>query len=148
MEQAICKLTTTAEDYEKCLAIRRKVFIEEQHVPEEIEIDEYEKTSKHFLVTIEGNPVATGRLRTKGTLIKFERIASLSSVRGRGTGKILMKCMLEFALENYPQHQPAMHAQKSAYGFYEKLGWKAVGEEFMEADIPHQLMLYSPEGLK
>lgn len=144
MNSLICKLATINDDYEKCLAIRRKVFIEEQGVPEEIEIDEYENSSKHFLVTMNEKPVATGRVRLKGSLIKFERIASLETVRGSGTGKVLMSFMHEFVKKNYPLHLPAMHAQKSAYGFYEKLGWKAVGEEFVEADIVHQMMIYPP----
>lgn len=144
MNQPICKLTTTKEEYEECLAIRRRVFIEEQNVPEEIEIDEYESVAKHFLVTMDGKAVATGRIRIKGALVKFERIASISTVRGSGTGKFLMNYMLKYALENYPGYLPAMHAQKSAYGFYEKLGWEAVGEEFIEADIAHSIMIYPP----
>ncbi len=145
MNSPICKLATINDDYEKCLAIRRKVFIEEQGVPEEIEMDEYENSSKYFLVTINERPVATGRVRLKGALIKFERIASLETVRGAGAGKILMSFMHEFVKKNYPLHLPAMHAQKSAYGFYEKLGWKAVGEQFIEADIVHQMMIYPPQ---
>jgi predicted GNAT family N-acyltransferase len=142
MSQPVCKLTTTEIEYQQCLAIRRLVFIEEQSVPKEIEIDEYESIANHFLVTIDNQPVATGRLRPKDQLIKFERIASIPTVRGLGAGKVLMNYMLEYALKNYSDYLPAMHAQKSAYGFYEKLGWIPVGEEFTEADIQHQMMIH------
>lgn len=147
MKNVFCRLVTTAADHEKCLAIRRQVFIEEQKIPAEIEVDSYETLSSHFLVTSEGQPVATGRLRTKGHFVKFERIASLKSVRGMGTGRVLINGMIDHAIEHYPEYLPAMHAQNSAYGFYEKTGWVPVGAEFMEAGIPHKTMIYPPRDI-
>jgi predicted GNAT family N-acyltransferase len=56
-------------DYQEALSIRRQVFIQEQRVPEEIEIDEFEKSSEHFLLVVAGIPAATGRLRKKIILL-------------------------------------------------------------------------------
>lgn len=131
-----------SKDYAAALRIRREVFILEQKVPETIEIDEFESSSRHFLTVVGSGPVATGRLRVKDSYIKFERIAALQKVRGQGVGRHLMGAMLAFAQENYPQLQPYMHSQLDAVGFYEKLGWKPIGEIFFEAGIPHKKMIF------
>lgn len=116
------KLITVDTDYQEALGIRRKVFIQEQSVPQEIEIDEFEKSAEHFLLVVAGFPAATGRLRVKDKFIKFERIATLKDYRGQGLGKMLMAFMLEYAQKNYPAYTPYMHSQIGAVPFYEKLG--------------------------
>lgn len=129
-------------DYQLCLKIRRMVFIEEQKVPEEIEIDEFEKFCDHFLTFDEGCPVSTGRLRVKEEFIKFERIATIKEVRGRGFGKALMLSMMKEARLSYPNLSAVMHSQLEASAFYKKLGWKQDGDIFSEAGIPHIRMIY------
>lgn len=136
------KLITSEADYESALSIRRKVFIEEQLVPEELEIDEFEKSAEHFLLVAAGHSAATGRLRVKTPFIKFERIATLKDHRGQGLGKILMETMLKHAKLKHPTLIPYMHSQLDAVPFYEKLGWAAEGEIFFEADIPHRVMTF------
>jgi predicted GNAT family N-acyltransferase len=136
------KLITSDAEYQEALSIRRKVFIQEQNVPEDIEIDEYEKTSEHFLLVVAGLPAATGRLRIKNKFIKFERIATLKDYRGQGLGKVLMESMLAHAQKNYPTYTPYMHSQMDAVPFYEKLGWKSQGDIFFEANIPHRVMIF------
>jgi predicted GNAT family N-acyltransferase len=135
------KIYYNSPEYQSALFIRREVFIQEQNVPEEIEIDEFECNSHHFLLTKASLPVACGRMRIKATYIKFERIASLKSHRGMGLGKMLMEKMQEFARLNYPELTPYMHSQLDAVPFYEKLGWTKQGEIFFEAGIPHLVMI-------
>lgn len=142
MLNGIVKLITHESDYQDALSIRRQVFINEQNVPEEIEIDEFEKSSDHFLLVVAGKPAATGRLRVKNDLIKFERIATLKDYRGQGLGKKLMEFMLQYAQKNYPTLTPYMHSQMDAVPFYEKLGWTVKGEIFYEASIPHKAMTF------
>lgn len=133
---------STEADYHRALFIRRSVFILEQGVPEEIEIDEYESSSIHFLtVDSNGSAIATGRLRTKDSFIKFERIATLKEFRGMGVGQNLMGEMIRYARENYAGLTPFMHSQSSAVSFYEKLGWVTQGPIFFEAGISHQAMI-------
>ena len=127
-------------DYAVALEIRKRVFVGEQKVPESIEIDEHEATSTHFVLRIDGRPAATGRLRTKDGLAKFERVATLPEFRGRGVGRVLMSAMQSHAASRWPNLIPTMHAQTDAIGFYERLGWQPRGEIFYEAEIPHRLM--------
>ena len=89
-----------------------------------------------------GYAAATGRLRVKKPYIKFERIATLSDHRGQGLGKILMQTMQKHAEIKHPTLIPFMHSQLDAVPFYEKLGWRAEGEIFFEADIPHRVMTF------
>ena len=127
------------------MEIRKKVFITEQNVPVELEIDEFEKTSTHFLALVDGIPSGVGRLRLKHSYVKFERIATLTTLRGAGVGRKLTTYMLEFARKAFPTYLPAMHAQESAIGFYKKLGWIEVGEKFLEAGIVHQVLIFPPD---
>jgi predicted GNAT family N-acyltransferase len=129
-------------EYLAALEIRKKVFVLEQHVPEELEVDQYEQSAVHFLTTNDGQKVGTGRLRIKDQYIKFERIACLKEFRGTGVGKNLMEFMLHYAQKNYPDLTPYMHSQLEAVTFYEKLGWHSVGNKFYEANILHHAMTY------
>ncbi len=135
---------STPEELKIAFQIRRQVFVVEQGVAENLELDEYDLEATHFLVHINGKHLATGRMRAKDPFLKFERIATLAEARGRGAGRALMNYMQEFALNNFKKLVPYMHAQNSAIPFYEKLGWLCVGKEFLEADIPHHKMILPP----
>ena len=117
--------------------VRFKVFVEEQHVPEDEEWDDEDVASRHVLaLDAEGRPIGTGRLLRDGHI---GRMAVLKDWRRRGVGAALMARLLLLARE--AQHDVVrLHAQTHALGFYEKLGFIAEGEEFMEANIPHFLM--------
>lgn len=138
----LIKIVKDNSDYQEVLKIRRLVFIQEQNVPEEIEIDQNEKTATYFLGFYHDKPVVTGRIREYGQNIKFERIATLPDFRGLGLGKKLMSFMLSYSLENFPNHQPMMNAQESAISFYTQIGWQPEGDYFFEADIKHQKLTY------
>lgn len=146
MQELSVAVAKTPEQRAAAMGIRRQVFIEEQGVPRALEVDDYEDQSEHFLCLAGGVPVGAGRLRLKKSYAKFERIATLKEWRGRGIGRKIMEFMQEHASRNYPRYLPAMHAQGNAVGFYEKLGWIAVGETFKEADIPHRIMVFPPAG--
>ena len=121
-------------------AVRFKVFVEEQHVPEDEEWDAQDATSRHVLAAApDGTPIGTGRLLRDGHI---GRMAVLKEWRGRGVGSALMARLLLLARE--ARHEVVrLHAQTHALGFYEKLGFVAEGEEFMEANIPHFVMTRS-----
>jgi predicted GNAT family N-acyltransferase len=130
---------SSSPDYEKSLAIRKEVFIREQEIDPELEL-EFENDCLYFLTFLNGAPVATGRLREKGDKIKFERVATLRDHRKKGAAAHLMQSMFQEARSRWPQHQPYMHAQLEAAQFYQKVGWIRVGEVFDEAGIPHVAM--------
>lgn len=121
---------------EPCSALRREVFVEEQQVPAEIEIDGRDPDCTHALATLSGEPVGTGRLLPDG---RIGRLAVRAQVRGRGVGAALLALLVEEARER-GFATVALNAQVGALGFYEGFGFLPVGEEFVEAGIRHQRM--------
>jgi predicted GNAT family N-acyltransferase len=127
--------------YNDALLVRRIVFIEEQHVSEEEEIDEFEQEATHFVLYDDGKPIGAGRFRiVDHGLGKIERICVLPQYRGRGAGKLIMKTIERFAKQQgVPKVK--LNAQTHAESFYQKLGYKTVSDVFMEAGIPHVTMV-------
>ena len=118
-------------------AIRRAVFIEEQHVPEELEWDEADAHCRHVLAfSPEGEAVGTGRLLPDGHI---GRMAVLKAWRGRGAGSAILNRLLDLARAS-GFDTVRLHAQTHAVGFYAKHGFTVTGDEFMEAGIPHRAM--------
>ena len=130
-----------AADLAECLAIRATVFIGEQRVPVEEEMDGRDDEALHVLLRDAGVPVATARLLLEDDLAHVGRVAVLASRRRRGAGRALMAALpglLPSAITLL-----ALNAQTHARGFYERLGYASEGEEFMEAGIPHVAMTRS-----
>ncbi|HZQ46480.1 MAG TPA: GNAT family N-acetyltransferase [Verrucomicrobiae bacterium] len=126
------------EDSEKIRYVRAAVFVREQRVPEKIEIDGRDPDCFHLLaVDAHNNPVGTARMDISGHL---GRIAVLRSWRNRGIGSGLVREMIRrsgaLGLKTVD-----LNAQVHALGFYERLGFKARGEIFYEANIPHRNMI-------
>lgn len=120
----------------QCSALRREVFVEEQHVPAEIEIDGRDPDCVHALATLAGQPVGTGRLLPDG---RIGRLAVRAAFRGKGIGAALLALLIEEARER-GFASAVLNAQTGALGFYEGFGFSPVGEEFVEAGIRHQRM--------
>jgi predicted GNAT family N-acyltransferase len=131
--------------YLACVEIRRKVFIDGQAVPVEIEFDGLDPQAVHFIAfggdEDEGAsiPLGTARMRTVNGAAKAERIAVLEEARGWGIGRALVE-----SIESHARDQGLLfvrlNAQLQAAGFYEKLGYLAEGEVFVEAGIDHRSM--------
>jgi len=124
------------EERDELADIRRKVFIEEQNVPEDMEWDEYDETSTHFLARLDDKAIATARLKPDG---QIGRMAVLADYRDKGIGKKLLQFVLQDA-NNKNINTIYLHAQVTAIPFYEKQGFITHGEIFYEADIPHREM--------
>ena len=132
------KITVT-DDFPACAAIRRRVFIEEQNVPEDLELDDLDATAVHLLATQGGCPVGTARLLIEGDAAKIGRVALLPEARGTGAGAALMRAALH-ELRARGVRTAKLGAQTHAIGFYEKLGFTAYGPEYDDAGIPHRDM--------
>lgn len=117
--------------------IRRVVFIDEQHVPQQEEWDGRDADCLHFLALLNDEPVGTARLLPDGHI---GRVAVLRSARGAGIGYQLMEATLDAARSAGHTHA-ALSAQLHALAFYERLGFVAHGEVFMDAGIPHREMV-------
>ncbi|SNX59462.1 Predicted N-acyltransferase, GNAT family [Nitrosomonas ureae] len=119
--------------------IRTTVFILEQQVPVDLEWDEFDIISTHFLVfNNHGEAVGTGRLLPDGHI---GRMAVLKEWRGKGYGSAMLKKILE-ELRRRQMQKAMLNAQINAVKFYEKFGFQQVSaEKFIEAGIPHVKMM-------
>lgn len=133
------KQISLSKDLEKAFAIRWQVFCVEQNVSEDIEMDEFDDVATHILAYINDKPVGTARWRFTEAGVKMERFAVLKEHRGKGVGEALVKNTLDKLSDNDFIY---LNAQESVIKFYEKFGFKVVGNRFYEADIPHRKMEY------
>lgn len=125
---------------EDAFSVRKQVFVDEQKVTSEEEYDEYDQAAKHVVLYDQDVPVGAGRFRIVDGIGKMERICVLSSHRQKGAGKMIMDALEVLAKEeSLPKLK--LHAQTHAEPFYHKLGYKTTSDVFMEADIPHVVMI-------
>lgn len=117
-------------------AIRRIVFVEEQKVPVELEWDGLDPDCTHFMVRSLKKVIATARLKPDG---QIGRMAVLQAYRGHGVGTKLMTVVLSHAVTT-GLDRVYLHAQVQVIDFYQRFGFAAEGEEFMDAGIPHRAM--------
>jgi predicted GNAT family N-acyltransferase len=134
------KIVENVKELEDAFSVRRTVFIDEQNVPAEEEIDQYEDEAVHFVTYLEGSPIAAGRFRVVDGYGKVERICVLKEARKTGSGKAIMNEIEAYAL-NQGLHKLKLNAQTHAIPFYAGLGYEAVSEEFLDAGIPHKTMI-------
>jgi predicted GNAT family N-acyltransferase len=125
---------------EAMIEIRRVVFVVEQQVPIDIELDGCDPDCRHLLASdADGTPIGTARMVESGHI---GRIAVVAAWRKRGVGSRLVDAMIDLA-RTAGLGSVDLDSQTHAIGFYEKLGFRAQGDEFMEAGIPHQNMYRS-----
>lgn len=120
-------------------ALRREVFILEQQVPEEIEHDPDDMTATHVVGIMDGAVVGVLRILWKDDYAKIGRVAVAVSHRGLGLGAKLIVFAIEQARAK-GQARCYLESQSDKVGFYERLGFMAFGDEFMDAGIPHRKM--------
>ncbi|AGK52758.1 GNAT family N-acetyltransferase [Bacillus sp. 1NLA3E] len=133
------KVVATEQELNDAYSIRKKVFIEEQQVPPEEEIDQNEAEATHFVLYENDQPVGAGRFRVLAGIGKVERICVLKGQRNTGAGKELMNFIEKYAQTNGISNLK-LNAQTHAIPFYSRLGYKTISEEFLDAGIPHKSM--------
>ena len=134
MNDIITSIVSWADRQAELISVRRCVFIEEQNVPESIELDARDPDCSHVLACDEsGNPIGTARIDTNG---KIGRMAVLCEHRGTGVGTKMLEAIMEYGRANGIADFH-LSAQISAVGFYEKMGFETYGDEFQEAGIQH-----------
>jgi predicted GNAT family N-acyltransferase len=116
--------------------IRMEVFVREQRVPAEIEMDERDAACLHALAYVDGKAVGTGRLLPDGHI---GRMAVLKASRALGVGGAILERLVEEARRR-GMREVRLAAQTHALAFYARHGFDAVGAVFEEAGIPHQEM--------
>ncbi len=114
--------------------IRYEVFVEEQHIPIEVEFDDQDEGARHFLaVDAHGQALGTTRLLSSG---QIGRMAVLRGHRRRGIGRMLLDAAVQAARAR-GAYRVFLHAQSQTVRFYAAAGFVRDGEPFMEAGIPH-----------
>jgi predicted GNAT family N-acyltransferase len=126
-----------AADRDALASVREIVFVLEQGVPRELEVDDDDPRSVHVLARApDGTPIGTGRLTPTG---RIGRMAVMVDWRGNGVGTMLLRTLLDQARARR-MGEVVLHAQRGAVAFYLDYGFAVVGDEFEEAGIPHVRM--------
>jgi len=133
------KVVQTKEEKNQAFQIRTTVFVEEQKVSMEEEIDEFEDSAIHFLGYENNLPVAASRLRWLDDYGKLERVCILKEHRGQSYGTDMINRM-ELEVTNKGYTKTKLNAQTRAVDFYKRLGYTVVSDEFLDAGIPHVTM--------
>jgi predicted GNAT family N-acyltransferase len=116
--------------------IRMAVFVEEQRVPAEIEMDDNDAASVHALAYAQGKAVGTGRLLPDGHI---GRMAVMKDSRSLGVGGAILEHLVQEARRR-GMREVVLSAQTHALGFYRKHGFRELGDVYEEAGIAHQDM--------
>lgn len=135
------------EDITDALSIRKKVFIDEQSCPIEIERDAYDKGAMHVVLYAQDKPVGCGRIVVKDTCFKLGRIAVLKHARGKHYGDLILRLLLLKSF-NMGAIKVRLGAQINAATFYQRFGFVAYGKNYIEANIEHVPMQVTKEQVK
>ena len=128
-------------DWDRCSetlsSLRHTVFVEEQGVPIELELDGEDATARHAAAfSDDGRLVGTGRLLASG---KIGRMAVSQSMRGQGIGQGILGALVGEA-RRLKFEEVSLGAQLAAVSFYENAGFMAYGDVFLDAGIDHKMM--------
>lgn len=134
--ELIIRPASWSADKTELAAIRRDVFIDEQHVPAELEWDDEDELAQHWLAYFDNHPVGTVRLLRDG---QIGRMAVQKAWRQHGVGAALLQAVIA-AARTQNLRELYLHAQTHALDFYTRHGFQVEGPEFMDAGIPHRTM--------
>lgn len=122
------------DDLSEAYEIRKKVFNEEQQIPEKVLFDELDKVSVHAIVYDENEkPVASGRIARDEEEYRIGKIAVLPEARGKKLGDFLVRMLVDKAYLAGAE-TIKVRAQLHAVGFYEKIGFKKAGNVFVDSN--------------
>jgi predicted GNAT family N-acyltransferase len=126
-------------DLDAALALRHTVFVGEQGVPEDEDVDGRDGDATHFVAVDGGRVVGTCRLLEAGDRVRLGRLAVEGAQRRRGVASALLTQAEQWARE-HGAHEIVLAAQTDACALYEQAGYVVRGERFMEAGIEHVMM--------
>jgi predicted GNAT family N-acyltransferase len=132
---------SNSEEMEAAKSVRFSVFVHEQGVPCQIEMDKHDAHAIHVICLIDDKVVGTGRLAMMPDGMKLGRVAVLAEYRKCGLGAGIVEWLLDKAKEAGHDMVYA-NVQIGAKKFYENMRFKAVGAHFMEAEIEHVKMIW------
>ena len=134
-------------EFHDIIELRLKAFVVEQNCAY-LDLDGKDKKSYHLICRNGmGNVVATARILPPGVsydVASIGRVVIDESIRGNGIGHELMKKSVEFALDEFGISPIQISAQKHLEKYYEHHQFFSTGKEYLEDDIPHVEMRYTP----
>ncbi len=126
----------TEKDKQLVFALRFEVFVDEQNVPPEIELDDEDAHALHIIAEENGIAVGCARVILSGNDVHIGRLAVKRSYRGQGIGSAVCRFIIDYCRKQGYIHI-WLNSQLQAVGFYSRLGFESQGEIFMEAGIEH-----------
>jgi predicted GNAT family N-acyltransferase len=137
------RIAATPAEREDAVAVRIAVFVDEQGIAREDELDALDERAAHCVAYAGGVPVGAGRLVLDGDVAKIGRMAVLAAHRGGGVGAALLAA-LERRGGALGARRFKLSAQVQARGFYERCGYEAYGDVYDDVGIPHVDMRKPP----
>ena len=134
------KRISSEKELAQAYAIRIRVFVKEQVVPPEIELDDDDRKALHFIATVGARAVGTARVVSRRGAAKIGRMAVLKRYRRRGVGAKLLRRAIA-AARRMRARKIYLHAQVAVAGFYQRMNFLGVGPVFDEAGIAHRKMI-------
>jgi predicted GNAT family N-acyltransferase len=135
------QLATAPDEIIDHFALRKTIFIEEQGVREDLEMDGLDDQATLILAKMKAKPIGCARYRLLDHYVKVERVGVLQEFRGQGIGQAIMRFIEQEIASSSPVLTIKLHAQDHAIPFYHHLGYQDIGEPFYEAGILHQAMI-------
>ncbi len=126
----------TQEDRQEVFALRFEVFVNEQNVPPQIELDAEDTHALHIIAEESGVAIGCARVIFSERDAHIGRLAVKKAYRGTGVGSKICRFITDYCLGQGYTHI-WLNSQLHAVGFYEKLGFREQGEIFEEAGIEH-----------
>jgi predicted GNAT family N-acyltransferase len=123
----------------EAFGLRYEVFVDEQGVPRELEVDELDPRATHLVAISDDRVIGTLRILDHGAAAKVGRVAVRASARRTGIGARLMLHAAAIAADR-GFTEIIVHAQIAVAGFYRRLGYVEEGDQFEDAGIPHIAM--------
>lgn len=134
------KIAENQSDFFSCMLIRSRVFMIEQNVDISLELDEDDKTCTHYCLYDDVTAIGTCRILNHGDTAHLGRVAILKEYRQKGCGAFMIS-EVEKSCRKLGYKRVELGAQLHALPFYEKQGYHAYGDIFMDADIEHRMMV-------
>jgi predicted GNAT family N-acyltransferase len=123
----------------EAFALRYEVFVDEQGVPRELEVDELDASATHLVAINHDRVIGTLRILDRRPAAKVGRVAVRATARRSGIGARLMQRAAAIAADR-GFTEIIVHAQIAVVGFYRRLGYLEEGDQFEDAGIPHIAM--------
>ena len=137
MSEITIKLAETKAEFKGALTVRERVFVQEQQIPAEVELDEDDEIAIHAVALHQGRVVGTGRLVIENdSWARIGRMAVDEKFRRQGTGARVL-VFLEDAARAQGSYRSVLHAQEYIKSFYARRGYWEHGAAFLEVGIPH-----------